>query len=199
MQQEFNIKIQELEFKYKADGIMLAKFQLFAEELEPKKILNVGSYDTYYSGPAFLKEKGLEFLRFRQGASPELTFKIKTNENNNNSRIEVDLPLSRKVTKFIVDKFLSWLDFKENFEIYKECYIYFYEKLDIVYYIVRDKEEGKVLGRFIEIEARKDAKFNSEDEAWQLVKEMEQKMSIFGITPANRMKRSMWEIFRKEV
>lgn len=195
--EQFDIKIQELEFKYKADAVMLGKFQAFADEETPKKFVFVGSFDTYYSGPDFFKEKGLEFVRFRQGTSPELTIKIKMNETNNNSRIEIDLPLSRKVTKFIVEKWLSWFGFKENFEIYKECYIYFYEKIDIVYYIVRDKEEGKILGKFIEIEARKDAKFESEEEAWNLVKEMEQKMSIFGISAANRMKRSMWEIFRK--
>lgn len=196
--EDFNIKITELEFKYKADSVMLAKFQFFAEKLEPKKILIVSSYDTYYSAPKYFQDKGLEFIRYRHGNPPELTFKIKTNENNNNTRIEVDLPLAKKAGKFIVTKFLHWLGFEENFEIYKECYIYFYEKIDIVYYTVRDKEEGKVLGRFIEIEARKDANFETEKEAWGLVKDMEQKLSVFGITPANRLKKSMWEMFKKD-
>lgn len=200
--EQFDIKVHELEFKYKADHVKLAKFQEFAEEAKPKKILYVGSYDTYYSpvdkASPFIS-KGLEFVRYRQGTSPELTIKIKLNENNNNSRIEIDLPLSKKVTKYIVEKFLSWFGFKENFEVFKECYIYFYDKIDIVYYIVRDKEEGKQLACFIEIEARKDAKFDSADEAWQLVKEMEQKMNIFNISAANRMKRSMWEIFKKDL
>lgn len=198
--EQFDIKIHELEFKYKADGVELANFQAFAEAEGPKKVLNVGSFDTYYSpeNKEKFSDKGLEFVRFRQGSAPELTIKIKLNENNNNSRIEVDLPLSKKVTKYIVEKFLNLFGFKENFEVFKECYIYFYEKIDIVYYIVRTEEGGKELARFIEVEARKDAKFDSPEEAWELVKAMEQKLSVFGISPANRMKRSMWEIFRKD-
>jgi len=198
-QQDFNIKIMELELKYFADDISLAKFQTLAEELNYKKLLVVGGLDTYYTAPDILKDTGIEFLRYRHGLTPELTFKIKTNQNNNNSRIEVDLPLSKKITKFIINKFVNMLGFKENFEIYKECYIYFYDKIDIVYYTVRDKEEGKVLAKFIEIEARKDAKFTSEEEAWKLVKEMEQNMNVLGISPQNRLKRSMWEIFRKDI
>ncbi len=199
MEQEFDIKIFELELKYSADGISLAKFQTLAEEMNYKKLLVVSGNDTYYTAPSALKDTGIEFLRYRHGSTPELTFKIKTNQNNNNSRIEVDLPLSKKVTKFIINKFVEMLGFKENFQIYKECYIYYYDKIDIVYYTVRDKEEGKILTKFIEIEARKDAKFSSQEEAWKLVKEMEQNMAVLGISPQNRLKRSMWEIFRKDV
>lgn len=198
--EDFDIKIQELEFKYRADSIPLSKFQIFADEQNPKKVIYVGSYDTYFS----LKSKdnpllatGLEFVRYRQGRNPELTIKIKTKESNNNSRVEIDLPLAKKAGKYIVTKFLSWFGFEENFEVYKDCYIYFYEKIDIVYYIVKSKEDGEVMGKFVEVEARKDAQFDSEEQAWQLVKDMEQKLSVLGISPANRLRKSMWEMFQK--
>ena len=196
----FDIKIQELEYKYRADGISLAKFQIFAEEQGPVKVVYVGSYDTYFSlidKNSSITTTGLEFVRYRQGTKPELTIKIKTKEANNNSRVEIDLPLTKKATKYLVTAFLKWFGFKENFEVYKDCYIYFYEKIDIVYYIVKSEENGKKIAAFIEIEARKDAKFDSEEQAWTLVKEMEQKLSVLGITPANRLRKSMWEMFQK--
>lgn len=196
---DFNIKIQEIELKYYAENISLDKFIKFAVDQNPNKKLFVGSYDTYYSSPSYMSDNGLEFVRFRHGITPELTIKIKTSSKNNNSRIEVDLPLSKSVSKFIVDKFLALLGFQENFQIYKDCYIYYYDKLTIVYYRVLDKEDGKVLSTFIEVEARKDANFDDEDHAWAYVKDMERKLSSIGISPQNRLRRSLWEIFRRSV
>lgn len=194
---DFNIKIQELELKYYADNITLEAFKEFAVSNNPIKELFVGSYDTYYKSPQTIYDTGLEFIRFREGIAPELTIKIKTASKNNNSRIEVDLPISKKASKFIIDKFLELLGFQENFRIYKDCYIYYYEKLSLVYYLVMDEKDGKILSVFVEVEARKDAKFADEEEAWALIKDMEQKMSQIGISPQNRLKRSLWEIFKR--
>lgn len=192
MEQQFDIEIQELEFKYSAEDIKLSDFIKFAESLAPEKRLEVASWDFYYSGNGL----PFEFMRFRNGPSPELTIKMKTNDKNNNHRVEIDLPLSNKVTSWLVEKFVSCLGFKENFRIYKYCDIYWYEKIDIVYYTIYDKEMKEV-GRRVEIEARKDYPFKSADEALAEVKAMEQKMSAIGITPQKRMKKSNWEQFKK--
>lgn len=189
---EFNIKVEELEFKYSADEIKLTDFVKFAESMNPERRLEVSSWDVYYSGSGL----AFEFMRFRNGPSPELTIKMKTDEKNNNHRAEIDLSLKVDIPEWLVSKFVSCFGFKENFRIYKYCDIYWYEKLDIVYYIVYDKDM-KEIGRRVEIEARKDYPFKSAEEGLAEVKAMEQKMAAIGITPQKRMKKSNWEQFRK--
>lgn len=191
--ENFEIEITELELKYKADDIKLADFVKFANSLDPVRRVEVASWDVYYSG----ENMPFEFLRFRSGSTPELTIKIKMDDKNNNNRVEVDLPLSPSITEWIVSKFVGLFGFKENFRVYKYCDIYWYDKLDIVFYVVYDINKTEK-GRFIEIEARKDAKFANKEEAWALIKEMETKMSVLGISSANRMKRSLWEMFRSK-
>ena len=196
--EQFNIKATELEFKYDVDSdnlkVSLLKFDEFARGLNPEKYVEVASWDSYYSGTDI--KLPFEFMRFRQGAKPELTIKRKLDENNNNNRIEIDLPLSENASKDdlkeLVELWCQQFGFSENFRLFKYCSIYFYEKVDLVYYIAYN-EEMKETGRFIEVEARKDAQFNSPEEAWELVKNLEQKLSIFGITPQHRTRLSQWE------
>lgn len=190
--EKFDIEITELELKYKADEIQLADFVKFARSLGPSKRVEVASWDIYYSGEGL----PFEFMRFRNGTTPELTIKIKMDEKNNQNRVEVDLPLGENITEERVVKWVTQHGFKENFRVYKYCDIYWYEKLDIVFYTVFDINMRE-LGRFIEIEASKDSSFSSKEEAWALIKEMEQKMSSLGITPQKRMKKSLWEQFRQ--
>lgn len=187
----FEISTTELEFKYAIDDLKLSEFVKFAESMNPKKELEVASWDFYYSGPNL----PFEFMRFRNGPSPEITIKIKNNEKNNNSRVEVDLPLNISVKEWLVSKFVGLFGFKENFRIYKHCQIYWYEKLDIVYYTMFDKNMVEI-GRRVEIEARKDYPFPNQTDAIEEIKSMEKKMSAIGISPQKRMKKSNWEQFR---
>jgi hypothetical protein len=189
---EFNIETTELEFKYDASDIKLSKFVEFAQSLNPKRRLDGSGWDYYYSGEG----QNFEFMRFRQGGLSELTIKIKNNEKNNNDRFELDLPLSMSISHWMVEKFVSLFGFKENFRVFKYFDIYWFEKVDIVYYTVYNRDMVEV-GRRVEIEARKDYAFKSSEEAMNEVKAMEQRMAEIGITPQQRMKRSMWEQFRK--
>lgn len=190
--EQFQMETTELEFKYDGEDIKMEDFVKFANSMSPEKRVEVSSWDFYYSGTGM----PFEFLRFRNGPNPELTTKIKTEDKNNNNRIEIDIPLRFGVTEWLVRQFVNLLGFKENFRIHKYCDIYWYEKLDIVYYIIYNKDM-KEIGRRVEIEARKDYAFKSAEEALAEVKGMEQKMSEIGITPQKRMKKSMWEQFRK--
>lgn len=202
----FDILVTEIETKYNADNFSLIKFNEFAQSLLPLSHIEVSSWDTYYSpkatGNVVNPERALpfEFLRFREGGRPELTTKVQLNDKNNNQRIEIDLPLSPNTTKEelkrLVDSFCGLMGFEQNFRIFKYCSIFFYQKLDIVYYIVYD-ENLQEKGRFLEIEARKDAIFKDADEAWGMVLEMEQKLSALGITPQHRIKKSQWQMWRK--
>jgi adenylate cyclase class IV len=189
----FNIELTELEFKYDGADVKRSKFVEFAQANNPVKRVEVSGWDYYYSGTGL----PFEFMRFREGGEVmELTIKMKNEEKNNNSRFELDLPLSNKVALWMVEKFVGLFGFKENFRVFKYCDIYWYEKVDIVFYIIYNKDMNEV-GRRVEIEARKDYPFKSAEEGVAEVKAMEQKMAEIGITPQMRMKKSMWEQFRK--
>jgi adenylate cyclase class IV len=190
--EEFNIETTELEFKYDGSDIKLSKFVDFAQSLNPVKRVEGSGWDYYYSGEG----QNFEFIRFRYGGIAELTIKIKSIEKNNNNRFELDVPLSLNVSLWMIEKFVSLFGFKENFRVYKYFDIYWFEKVDIVYYTIYNKDMSEI-GRRVEIEARKDYPFKSSEEALAEVKAMEQKMSEIGITPQKRMKKSMWEQFRK--
>jgi len=189
---DFNIETTELEFKYDGSDIKLSKFVEFANSLNPVKRVEGTGWDYYYSGDG----QNFEFIRFRQGGLSELTIKIKNSEKNNNDRFELDLPLSMNISQWMVEKFVSLFGFKENFRVYKYFDIYWFEKVDIVYYTIYNKEMVEI-GRRVEIEARKDYPFKTAEEGMTEVKAMEQAMSEIGITPQKRLKKSMWEMFRK--
>lgn len=187
----FNIETTELEFKYDGSDIKLSKFVEFAQSHNPVKRVEGSGWDYYYSG----ERQNFEFIRFRYGGLAELTIKIKSEDKNNNNRFELDLPLSMNVSHWMVEKFVSLFGFKENFRVYKYFDIYWFEKVDIVYYTIYNKDLVEI-GRRVEIEARKDYPFKSAEEALLEVRNMEKIMAEIGITPQKRLKKSMWEMFR---
>lgn len=193
----FNIKTRELEFKYLANDIKLADFKRLCAGLNPERVLEVGSTDIYYSSRNREKHKlNFDFLRFRTGDKPELTLKIKS-ETSNNDRTEVDLPLRpTEDLNELVESYCQQLGFEENFRIFKSCFIYFFEKTDFVYYVVYNKEMKEV-GRFIEVEARKDYPFKTKEEAYLSIKDAEKSLEVLGITAANRTRNSQWDRWRE--
>ena len=180
----------ELEFKYKADDVKLSDFLKLMETLKVTKRLDVSSWDHY-----FVKSED-EFLRFRNGQNPELTIKRKTKDTNNWNRVECDLPLDQsRITKDIVTKFAELEGYKENFSIYKTCFIFWLDNVNYVYYIVYDSNM-KEQGRFIEVEINKSSLGNLTDPTEEL-KKQEKLLEPLGISPQNRMKKSLYEMFKK--
>lgn len=195
---EFDIEVQELELKYNADEIKFGDFMKFAESLQPVKRLEVASWDYYFSGNKY--KLPFDFLRFRSGVHggpAQLTIKIKEDKNNNQNRFELDIDILGSVKLFLIETLAKLVGFEENFRVYKDCMIFWYDQVDLVYYQVYDKHKKEKI-RIIEIEYRKDVKCESRDAAWAAVKDLEQKMAVLGITPANRLRKSMWEMFKKD-
>lgn len=188
-------KFREIEFKYSAESIKLKDYLKLAESLNPVDFIEVGSWDYYFS--AEKTNFNFEFIRYRQGPRPELTIKVKLNEKNNNDRVEIDVPLDpNRCTLEDVSQFCEQLGFKVNVAIYKVCYIHYYKDSTLVYYVVLN-EEMKEVGRYIEVEARKDIHHESEQHATDIAKNFEKELSILGITPQHRIKKSQWELNRK--
>jgi adenylate cyclase class IV len=182
---------KEIESKYDAKDISMNKFmELITTNYKVNKKMLVSSFDDYFI------DKDGNFIRYRYTDDRgELTIKRKTIDKNNNDRIEVNVPTTGDNLKAI-EAFVDLLGYKHNFGIYKTCQIYWVDKVVLVYYVVYDKEM-KELRRFVEIEANEDLTWTSEEEAWDEVTKYEKALESLGISPKHRLKKSLYEIFRK--
>lgn len=181
----------EIETKYRAQDIKLREFRKLAETLKPKKFKLAESYDHY-----FVRSEA-DFIRFRAGTSPELTMKQKLNDKNNFIRTEVNLRIEDQ-DEATVQKFCSLLGYQPNFSIFKACWIYWYESFNIVYYIIyEDDRRLKELDRFIEIEMSESKEWKDEGEAWDELVKIEKAMGQLGLSAQARIKKSLFEMFRK--
>lgn len=184
------MRFKELEVKYDAANINAGDFFALIETMPIVKQITVSSYDDYFTN------ENNDFVRYRHNNDiGELTTKRKTNNSNNNNRIEVNLPTEGGQFS-TVSTFLGLMGYKYNFGIYKTCQIYWTNKVNLVYYIVYDKtfQEKR---RFIEIEANEDYPWESEDQAWSEILKYEKKLESLSITPQHRLKKSLFEIFYK--
>lgn len=180
----------EVETKYAADNIRFESFRQIVESLPVKKKIVVSSFDDYFT------DNDGNFIRYRhKDDRGELTIKRQTNRSNNFERLEINVPTAGDNLKTI-DAFVGLLGYKHNFGIFKTCTIYFLDKVDLVYYVVYDKE-FKELRRFIEIEALEDISWADGQEAWDEVLKYEKMLEPLGITPRNRMRNSLFQLFSK--
>ena len=187
----------EIELKYNADDIDRMQFKDLVKSLNPKSFIYVESEDVYYA------KSENEFLRYRKPSEnklsgeeerAELTFKKKTTDKNNWSRIEVNLRVDKN-DSFLINAFCEGLGYKRNFSIVKSCDIYYMqENVDLVYYSVKD--ENNKYTYFIEIEAMEDCSMTKE-QSMELVQKYEKLLAPLGITAQKRKKLSLWEMNRK--
>ncbi len=186
------MKYKEIETKYDAAGVTMQQFQDFVEKLNtPIKWMMVSSFDDYFVNP------NGEFIRYRYTDDHgELTIKRKTIDKNNNERIEVNIPTKGDNLKAVTE-FCRLAGYSYNFGIYKTCKIAWVDKVVLVWYVVYDKDM-KELRRFMEIEANEDLEWESEEKAWEEVTKYEKMYETMGITSKNRLKKSLFEMFRKD-
>jgi len=186
------MRFKEIETKYSADEIDIKKFIDLIEPMKPDKKMMVSSYDDY-----FVNKDG-DFVRYRYTDNHgELTIKKKTTHLNNNERMEINVPTAGDNLP-TVSAFLEFLGYQHNFGIYKTCKIYWVDNVVVVYYVVYDKDL-KEQRRFIEVEADESFDWPSEAAAWDQVVKWEKLLEPLDISPKNRLKKSLFEMFRKEV
>lgn len=187
-------KFTEFETKYKiSDGNAQYDFKRLMEDEYKLSCLYVQSDDLYYV-------KGDEFLRYRfsddkKVKRAELTYKAKKKNADNIIRKEVNLRVDPSDYK-TVDAFCETLDFKRNFSIHKSCHIYKSDEATLVFYTVWD--EDKNMTHFIEIEVDEDLIPKlTEEEAWDIIRKWEKVLEPIGIKAQNRLKKSLFEMYRK--
>lgn len=188
-----NPKYLEIETKYRADSLSLTDFVEFCASRNPERVVNASGFDYFYESS---KDPGA-FCRHRIGLdSNQLTFKRKLADNNNYIRTEHNLDL-RGANREQVAALCQEFGYSHNFSLYKNCFVYAYENYTLVFYIVYD-EDLHELGRFIEIEMKEDYPWESEEQAWSQLLVFEKLLKPLGISPQARVKRSLFELYKKE-
>jgi adenylate cyclase class IV len=185
------MKFKEIEFKYNAKNITKESFENTVNCFAIKpRWQEVSSYDSY-----FVNDIG-RFVRYRYNNNTGVvTTKEKTSDINNQNRVEYNVNMGENPYE-TVQGFYGSLGFKFNFRIYKICDIAWLEKVDLVYYVIYD-DEWKEVDRFIEIEALEDYNWATEQEAWDEIIKYEKLLEPIGITPQHRMKKSLFEMYKK--
>ncbi len=188
------MKYLEIEYKYNAASISLSDFTKFCEGRGPSKFILASGYDFFYDN---LNDKDY-FGRYRLGADTnQLTTKRKTVVGNNFVRGEINVDLAPGESKAKADALFSFFGYKFNTSIFKNCFVYKFDYYTLVYYLVYDVDMNEV-GRFVEIEMDEDHAWKSEAHASAELQLLEKLCKPLGITPQGRIKRSLFEMFRKE-
>lgn len=182
----------EIETKYAANAVTVSQFNTLITTWKPKQHLNVSGWDYYFMST----EDPDDFIRYRASPTkPQLTMKRKTKDGNNYVRIELNVPLGNDANLATITAFCELLGFKFNFQIWKTCWIYWFDKFNVVYYIVGDNNLTEQ-DRFMEIEMDEEHPWINSEEAWAILVEVEKRMTPLGVSPQARLKKSLYERFR---
>ena len=185
------MKFKEIELKYRSDAVDLRTFKDFCLARLPVSETNASGYDHFYAK----KGDKSTFARHRVGADiNQLTFKRKTSDNNF-IRTEHNLDLNA-VKEDQMAAFLGEFGYQFNVSIFKTCFIFHFDRYIFVYYVVYDTRM-KELGRFIEAEMAEEYPWKSEDEAWNALLALEKDFKTIGLNKVNRVKKSLFEMFKK--
>jgi len=187
------MKHKEIETKYRADEMSFTEFEQFITALKPVNTIRASGYDYFYCSPA----APASFARHRVGPEfNQLTFKRKLSDTNNYIRDEHNILLDMKVKIDQVAALLKEFGYTHNSTIFKNVFVYNFDKYNFVYYVCYTPEL-KELGRFVEVEMSEEHPWDNEDQAWALLREIEGSLRPLGITPQHRMRKSLFEMFKK--
>jgi hypothetical protein len=204
MNVEESLEYCEFETKYRIDAHLLIEFKKVVESINEKKsFIYVEGPDKYY-----IRDNDLEgsFARYRKpsygldNGRTEVTFKLKPpGAKNNIKRTEynwrVDGTPEETIHKSLID--LGW---KFNFSIWKSCQIYKLKDATLVFYTVYDTTDGKATksDSFLEIEVHEEnMKHLTEKEAFGIIEYYEKLLFPLGINAQKRMRKSLFEMFRR--
>jgi len=148
------------------------------------------------------------FMRYRRPSHgldnnrQELTTKYKQDGSKNNiireeKNLRVDKTEEQTVKAFVKD-----IGYKTNFSIWKTCHIYNFDDATLVFYSVYDTTDGKAskMDNFVEIEVSEEKVSGmTESMAWTIIEKYETALAEVGLTPHKRLKKSLFEMYRRPV
>lgn len=194
-------KFIELEVKFKVEESVLVPFKelmrkLGSENGEVKEFFFVEGYDHYYSN----KINPDAFLRYRlpsfgDNKNGQITVKQKTKDANNIHRVELNIDVT-DMNEQKMEKFAEMMGYSHNFSIYKYCHVYETSNALLSFYTVTEKDSDPA--SFIEIEVKEELMNKiSIDKGMEIVRYYENKLSPLGVTYQKRVKKSLWETYKK--
>lgn len=195
----------EVEVKFRVDESQLNEWKSIVRKYKDenldtyKEFVYVDSDDVYYTKPSMQDDVDYEFIRYRysdEEKRAELTTKTKLKDSNNIVRKEHNVRVDQNSIETINEFVTDGLGYEYNFKITKFVSIYVFKDATLPFYTVVD-ENGK-RDSFLEIEV--DEKLLHKitiDEAWEIIAKYEKILEPLGITPRNRLRKSLFEMYRR--
>ena len=185
----------EFETKYRVDGDLVYKFKSIVSEMDYKNFVYAEGPDYYYTKPDG------SFMRYRKAVTErraEVTMKEKPDGATYNiQRKEVNWRVDNN-DKETIHEGAIMMGYKFNFSIWKSCHIYNFKDATLVFYTVRGDDNK--LDHFVEIEIdEKTIHKLTEKEAMNIIRKYEDILSPLGITYKNRLKKSLYEMYVKDI
>lgn len=195
---EFEVKFRVDESK-RNDWKQVCRDYAQQEDSGYKDFLYIDSDDVYYTKKSERKDVEYEFVRYRFSDGEkraELTTKRKLKDSNNIIRKEQNVRVDQNTRETIHEFVTDGLGYEYSFKITKYVDIYFFKDATLPFYTVVD-EKGK-RDTFVEVEVDEQLLHKiTEDEAWAIIKKYEKILEPLGITPKNRLRKSLFEMYRK--
>ncbi len=201
------LAFHEFEVKFRIDEKLLNDWKhllrKYAEENPDnyKDFVYVDSDDIYYTKESSDPSIDYEFVRYRfsddkKDKRAELTTKKKLKDANNIIRIEHNVRVDKNDRDTIEGFITTGLGYEYNFKITKFVSIYIFKDATLPFYTVTD-EKGK-RDAFVEIEVDERLLHSiTEKDAWDIVDKYEKLLAPLGITPRNRLRKSLFEMYKK--
>lgn len=198
------LEFHEFEVKFRIDESkrnewkQLMRDYAKTDESGYKDFIYVDSDDIYYTRASKRKGVDYEFVRYRFSDGEkraELTTKRKLSDTNNIIRKEQNVRVDQNSRETIHEFLTDGLDYEYSFRISKYVDIYKFKDATLPFYTVVD-EKGK-RDTFCEIEVDEELLHKiTEDEAWAIIKKYEKILEPLGITARNRLRNSLFEMYR---
>lgn len=193
----------EFETKYRVEAHLLTEFKRVMESLPGlKKFIYVEGPDYYFTKPDG------SFARYRRpshgldNGRSEVTIKVKP-EGAKNNIIRTEVNWRVDITpEDAIRAGLSLMGYVPNFSVWKTCHIYNLNDATLVFYTVYDTTDGKATkaDNFVEIEVdEENVSTMTEEQAWAIIVKYEKAFEELGIHPQKRMRKSLFEMYRRDL
>jgi adenylate cyclase class IV len=205
MEQDKTLAFHEVEVKFRMDEAKLNDWKAIVRQHSKDNskdfvgFVYLDSDDVYYTKESNDPTLDYEFVRYRfstQEKRAELTTKKKLKDSNNIIRKEQNVRVDNNSLETINEFITEGLGYEYNFKITKYVSIYIFKDATLPWYTVVDENGNRQT--FLEIEVNEQLLHKiTEEEAWEIIRKYEKILEPLAITPRNRLKKSLFEMYKK--
>lgn len=205
----------EFETKYRVEDQNLIIFKQILDGLpEDKKFIYVEGPDFYFTYPKWWFDHNPQwdssgtFGRYRKpsygldNGRRQVTCKYKPKDAKNSiQRKELNINVTAETSESTIFEQFQCHGMQFNSSIIKNCHIYKLVDATLVFYTVYDTTDGtpKKADNFVEIEVDEDTIADkTESQAWEVIVKYEKLLAAVGLNAQKRLKKSLFEIYRRD-